>query len=58
MRSMKVIAVRLATVVAAALVSGVVALRAQTPQAPDNGVQVAVPRGNSQNQAADAARQQ
>jgi len=33
------------------------ALRAQAPQAPDNGVQVAVPQGNAQDQAAAAARQ-
>jgi hypothetical protein len=52
---MKVTLIRLAIVVSAA---GVAALQAQAPQAPNNGVQVAVPQGSAAAQSADAARQQ
>jgi hypothetical protein len=55
---MKLVLIRLAVVVSVAAAAGAVALRAQAPQAPNSGVQVAVPQGNAQEQAAAAARQQ
>jgi hypothetical protein len=51
--------VRLALLISAASVAGIVALGAQqAPQAPNSGVQVGVPQGGAQDQAAAAARQQ
>jgi hypothetical protein len=47
---------RFAFIVSLAVVTGVAAVRAQ--QAPNNGVQVAVPQGSTQDQATAAARQQ
>jgi hypothetical protein len=48
--------IRLALVVSLAVLAGVAALGAQPSQEPNSGVQVAVPQGNAQDQA--AARQQ
>jgi hypothetical protein len=49
--------IRFAIVVASSAALGAM-LRAQAPQGPGGGVQVAVPQGSAQDQAADATRQQ
>ena len=49
---------RSAIVVSVAVVAGAVAARAQPPQGQNVGVQVAVPQGSAQDQAARVARQQ
>ena len=55
---MKLALIRFIFAVVAAAVAAGVALHAQAPQGPGGGVQVAVPQGNSQDQAGAAARQQ
>jgi hypothetical protein len=57
MRGMTAARFRLALVLSLGVV-GAASLRAQSPQAPNTGVQVAVPQGNAQDQAAATARQQ
>ena len=54
---MKLAVIRVALVVSLPVVAGSPALRAQAPQSP-NSVQVGVPQGSAQDQAANAARQQ
>src|SRR6188768_3104286 len=54
---MKLAVIRVALAVSLPVVAGSPALRAQAPQAP-NSVQVGVPQGSAQDQAAAAARQQ
>ena len=54
---MKLAVIRVALAVSLPVVAGSPALRAQAPQSP-NSVQVGVPQGSAQDQAANAARQQ
>ncbi len=55
---MTVLPIRFALAAMLAVVACGAALRAQAPQAPNNGVQVAVPQGSAQDQAAARQRQQ
>ena len=58
MRVMKRALIRFAIVLVVSSVATGLALRAQAPQGPGTGVQVAVPQGNAQDQSAATTRQQ
>jgi hypothetical protein len=55
---MRLLPMRCAIVISVSLLAGGGAMRAQSPQQPNSGVQVAVPQGSAQDQAAAQQRQQ